>query len=98
MPVCAFHTRMVLSSLADAILLASGLNATPLTRSLCPVIVSRSLVLEACAFLGLNVYLKRLHLERTGERTLFSILPAIRSTNDIDLFLRAEVLSDLSDA
>jgi hypothetical protein len=45
---------------------------------------------------GFGLYLKRLHLERTGERTLFSILPAIRSTNDIDLFLRAEVLSDLS--
>ena len=45
---------------------------------------------------GFGLYLKRLHLERTGERTLFSILPAIRSTNDIDLFLRAEVLSDLA--
>lgn len=45
---------------------------------------------------GFGLYLKRLHLERTGERTLFSILPAIRSTNDIDLFLRAEVLSDLT--
>jgi hypothetical protein len=47
---------------------------------------------------GFGLYLKRLHLERTGERTLFSILPAIRSTKDIDLFLRAEVLYDLSDA
>lgn len=45
---------------------------------------------------GFGLYLKRLHLERTGERTLFSILPAIRLTNDIDLFLRAEVLSDLA--
>ena len=27
---------------------------------------------------GFGLYLKRLHLERTGERTLFSILPAIR--------------------
>lgn len=45
---------------------------------------------------GYGLYLKRAHLARTGQRTLFSELPDVRSTNDIDLFLRAEVLADLS--
>jgi hypothetical protein len=45
---------------------------------------------------GYGLYLKRTHLARTGERTLFSELPDVRSTNDIDMFLRAEVLADLS--
>ncbi len=43
---------------------------------------------------GFGLYLKRLHLAQTGERTLFSVLPAVRSTNDIDMFLRADVLAD----
>lgn len=44
---------------------------------------------------GFGLYLKRMHLSRTGERTLFAELPDVRSTNDIDVFLRAEVLADL---
>src|SRR5438128_488615 len=44
---------------------------------------------------GFGLYLKRTHLARTGEQTLFTELPEVRSTNDIDMFLRAEVLSDL---
>jgi len=45
---------------------------------------------------GLGLYLKRSHLERTGERTLFAELPGVRATNDIDVFLRAEVLADFA--
>jgi hypothetical protein len=45
---------------------------------------------------GFGLYLKRRHLAATGERTLFDRLPEPRSTNDLDLFLRAEVLADLS--
>jgi hypothetical protein len=44
---------------------------------------------------GFGLYLKRQHLARTGQRTLFEELPDPRSTNDLDLFLRAEVLADL---
>jgi hypothetical protein len=44
---------------------------------------------------GFGLYLKRNHLARTGEQTLFTELPEVRSTNDIDMFLRADVLSDL---
>jgi hypothetical protein len=45
---------------------------------------------------GFGLYLKRTHLVRTGEQTLFSELPDVRATNDIDMFLRAEVLADLT--
>ena len=45
---------------------------------------------------GFGLYLKRTHLDRTGERTLFAELPQARSTNDIDMFLRADLLADLS--
>ena len=45
---------------------------------------------------GYGLYLKRMHLARTGEQSLFTELPEVRSTNDIDMFLRAEVLADLS--
>src|SRR5260370_548184 len=44
---------------------------------------------------GYGLYLKRTHLARTGQQTLFTELPDVRSTNDIDMFLRAEVLADL---
>src|SRR3954452_18305261 len=44
---------------------------------------------------GFGLYLKRRHLEATGQRTLFDRLPEPRSTNDLDLFLRTEVLVDL---
>ena len=41
---------------------------------------------------GYGIYLKMAHLRRTGERTLFTSLPEPRSTNDLDLFLRPELL------
>jgi hypothetical protein len=44
---------------------------------------------------GFGLYLKRQHLASTQQRTLFDQLPEPRSTNDLDLFLRAEVLADL---
>jgi len=43
---------------------------------------------------GFGLYLKRQHLARTGERTLFDQLPQPRATNDLDLFVRTEVLAD----
>lgn len=43
---------------------------------------------------GFGLYLKRMHIDGRGERTLFDALPATRATNDVDLFLRAEVLAD----
>ena len=44
---------------------------------------------------GLGLYLKQEHLRRTGARTLlpFDRLPPARTTQDIDLFLRAEVIA-----
>jgi hypothetical protein len=44
---------------------------------------------------GFGLYLKRQHIATTGARTLFDRLPEPRSTNDLDLFLRVEVLADL---
>ncbi len=44
---------------------------------------------------GYGLFLKRQHLLTTGSRTLFQSLPETRATNDIDLFLRAELLADL---
>ena len=44
---------------------------------------------------GFGLYLKRLHLDQTRERTLFSALPMPRATNDLDLFIRADVLCEL---
>lgn len=43
---------------------------------------------------GFGLYLKRMRLEETQERTLFSALPVPRATNDLDLFIRADVLCD----
>lgn len=40
------------------------------------------------------MYLKRSHLERTEEQPPLTEFPEPRSTNDIDVFLRAEVLAD----
>ena len=45
---------------------------------------------------GFGLFLKRRHLDALGERTLLDRLPEPRATNDIDLFLRAEVLADLA--
>ena len=44
---------------------------------------------------GFGLYLKQEHLRQTGERTLLTELPAPRATNDIDLFLRVDVLVNL---
>jgi hypothetical protein len=43
---------------------------------------------------GFGLFLKRLHLAEQRERTLFTELPESRATNDIDVFLRAELLTD----
>jgi hypothetical protein len=43
---------------------------------------------------GFGLYLKRQHLASTGQRTLFDQMPEPRATNDLDLFVRTEVLVD----
>ena len=44
---------------------------------------------------GLGLHLKREEIRQSGQRTLLKELPDARSTNDIDMFLRAEILADL---
>jgi hypothetical protein len=44
---------------------------------------------------GFGLYLKRRHLEVVGARLMFDQLPAPRSTNDLDPFVRTEALIDL---
>ena len=44
---------------------------------------------------GYGLFLKRRNLAATGERTLLGSFPEARATNDLDMFLHAEVLSDL---
>lgn len=41
---------------------------------------------------GYGIYLKREHVVQSGTRTLFAEWPESRSTNDLDLFLRPELL------
>jgi len=41
---------------------------------------------------GYGIYLKREHIRITRVRTLLQELPEVRSTNDLDLFLRPELL------
>ena len=41
---------------------------------------------------GFGIYLKTYHVQRLGVRTLLNEWPEPRSTNDLDLFLRAELL------
>jgi hypothetical protein len=43
---------------------------------------------------GYGIYLKREHVRQHGIRTLFREWPEARSTNDLDLFLRPELLID----
>jgi hypothetical protein len=43
---------------------------------------------------GFGLFLKRRHLQAAAGRTLFDRLPEVRSTNDVDLFIRAEILAD----
>jgi hypothetical protein len=45
---------------------------------------------------GFGLYLKQEHLRQSGERTLLDQLPQPRATNDIDLFLRVDVLVSLA--
>jgi hypothetical protein len=45
---------------------------------------------------GYGLFLKRGHLAASGGRTLLETLPEARATNDLDMFLRAELLSDLA--
>jgi hypothetical protein len=45
---------------------------------------------------GFGLYLKQENLRQSGERTLLDRLPESRATNDIDLFLRVDVLSSLA--
>ncbi len=44
---------------------------------------------------GFGLFLKQQHLTTTRQQMLFDQLPEPRATNDLDLFLRAEVLADL---
>lgn len=44
---------------------------------------------------GFGLFLKRCFLNEADQRTLFDRLPEPRATNDLDLFLRVEVLTDL---
>ena len=43
---------------------------------------------------GYGIYLKRRNVERSGVRTLLEHWPEARSTNDLDVFLRPELLID----
>ncbi len=43
---------------------------------------------------GYGIYLKHQHVRTTGVRTLLEEWPEIRSTNDLDLFLRPELLME----
>jgi hypothetical protein len=43
---------------------------------------------------GFGLFLKRMHLVDQGTRTLFAELPAPRATNDIDVYLRVDLLTD----
>lgn len=45
---------------------------------------------------GFGIYLKHLELLKTNPRTLLRHWPEPRSTNDLDLFLRTELLTDAS--
>ncbi|MEZ5951963.1 MAG: hypothetical protein R3C12_22805 [Planctomycetaceae bacterium] len=41
---------------------------------------------------GFGLYLRQEQLRQSGERTLLQQLPEPRATNDIDLFVRMEIL------
>src|SRR5262245_58579730 len=45
---------------------------------------------------GYGLFLKRGHLAATSVRPLLESRPETRATNDLDMFLRAELLSDLA--
>lgn len=71
-----------LASLEKSLLdLLSQLDSTT-----CPIILGG----------GYGLYLRRTILQREGPRTLLEHWPEARSTNDLDLFLRPELLCDSS--
>jgi hypothetical protein len=43
---------------------------------------------------GFGIFLRTVRVQRSGERTLLQETPEARSTNDLDLFLRPELLID----
>ena len=45
---------------------------------------------------GFGLFLKRMHLVDRRARTLFTELPEARATNDIDVYLRVDLLTDSS--
>jgi predicted nucleotidyltransferase len=68
----------------------------PLTANLLDLLVElRQLPVPLTIGGGFGLYLKRMRLDETRVRTLFSQLPMPRATNDLDLFVRADVLCDL---
>jgi predicted nucleotidyltransferase len=68
----------------------------PLTANLLDLLVElRELPVPLTIGGGFGLYLKRMRLDETRERTLLSQLPMPRATNDLDLFVRADVLCDL---
>ena len=68
----------------------------PLTVNLLDLLVElRELPVPLTIGGGFGLYLKRMRLDETRVRTLFSQLPMPRATNDLDLFVRADVLCDL---
>jgi len=54
---------------------------------------------ESCPLIlggGYGLYLRRIQVEKSGTRTMLQQWPQARSTNDLDLFLRPELLVDSS--
>ena len=47
---------------------------------------------------GYGLYLKRRHLQATGEAHLLPLVPEARATNDLDMFLATDVLVDFPKA
>lgn len=43
---------------------------------------------------GYGLYLRQRQIEASGEASLLSMIPPLRSTNDLDVFLKTEVLAD----
>lgn len=68
----------------------------PLTQSLLDILYElRHRELPLTVGGGFGLFLKRKHLIERAERTLFDRLPSPRATNDLDLFIRAEILANL---
>lgn len=43
---------------------------------------------------GYGLFLRQRQLEASGERLLLNAIPPVRATNDLDVFLRTEILAD----